>query len=146
VSRLSRKFLATAAACLFAGVVLGFVMLLRREYGGNWPSPLAISAHTHLILVGAMLEAIIGTALWLFPRPPRGRRQAPAWLGEVAWAGLTVGTVIRAMAELLRSGDGGTIVRIAVVAGAALQVIGVMAGVIVLQPRVRGSVTHGDAR
>ena len=139
---LSRRFLATAAGCLLAGIGLGFVMLLQREFGGHGSGPLVVSAHTHLILVGAMLEAIVGTALWLFPRPVRGQWQAPPWLGELAWATLTVGTVMRAIAEILHGSHEGGIVRIAIAAGAGLQVVGVVTAVIVLQPRVRASVAR----
>jgi hypothetical protein len=139
---LSRRFLATAAACLVAGIVLGLVMLVQREFGGHWAGPLAVSAHTHLILVGGVLEAILGTALWLFPRPVRGQWQAPVWLGELAWAALTAGTLMRTIAEILRNDPGGVLARWAIVVGAGLQVIGIAAGVIALQPRVRASVAR----
>lgn len=135
---LSRRFLATAALCMIAGIVVGLVLLVRREFGGQWPTPLAISAHTHLLLVGGVLEVIFGTALWFFPRPAPGALKVPGWVGELAWACLTGGTVLRAAAELLY-GNGGAFVRGAVIAGATLQVVGAIAGVIMLQPRVRAS-------
>lgn len=142
VPPLSRRFLATAAACLLAGIALGFVMLLQREFGDRWAGPLVVSAHTHLILVGAVLEAILGTALWLFPRPVRGQWQAPAWLGELAWAALTAGTVMRAIAEILRGDPGSVLAHWATASGAGLQVVGIAAGLIALQPRVRASVAR----
>lgn len=135
---LTRRFLATAALCLIAGMVIGLVLLLQRELGGRWPTPLAISAHTHLLLVGGVLEVIFGTALWFFPRPAPGAWPIPTWVGEFAWTCLTAGTIIRAAAELLY-GNGGTPIRAAVIVGASLQVVGAIAGVIMLQPRVRAS-------
>ena len=140
---LTRRFLATAAACLIAGVTLGLVMLVEREVAGRWPGPLLISAHTHLILVGGVLELIFGTAFWFFPRPVRGAWQAPPWLGELAWATLTSGTVMRAIAESLPHSQGSAVGSGAILAGAGLQVIGIVAGVITLQPRVRASVARG---
>lgn len=139
---LSRRFLGTAALSLIAGIALGFVMLLQREFGGRWPGPLAVSAHTHLILVGGVIEAIFGTAVWLFPRPARGQRQTPAWFGEMAWAALTAGTVIRAVAELLRGGQISPLDHWLIVVGGSLQLVGIVAGVIVLQPRVRASIAR----
>lgn len=137
---LSRRFLATAAVCLLAGVLLGFVLLVERDLGGRWPGPLAISAHAHLILVGAVLEAILGTGLWLFPRPRRDRWQAPGWVAELAWAALTAGTAIRAVAELAQGAHASGIARGSAVVGGALQVVGIAAGVVALQPRIRASI------
>jgi hypothetical protein len=145
VPPLTRRFLATAAVCLLAGISLGLVMVLQREFGGHWAGPLVVSAHTHLILVGAVLEAIFGTALWLFPRPVRGQWQAPAWVGELAWGTLTSGTVLRAIAEILRGDSGSAVARWAIAAGAGLQVIGIAAGLLVLQPRVRASVARPES-
>lgn len=139
---LSRRFLATAALSLLTGITLGFAMLLQRELGGRWPGPLAVSAHTHLILVGAVIEAIFGTAIWLFPRPARGQWQTPAWVGELAWAALTAGTVVRAIAELVQGNGTSLLNHWSVVFGAGLQAVGIAAGLIMLQPRVRASLAR----
>jgi hypothetical protein len=130
---LTRRFLATAAAFLLTGVGLGFVMLVRRDLLAAWPSRDLISAHTHLILVGAMLETIIGTAWWFFPRPGRLDPAAPAWAAEAAWWLLTLGTALRAVAEA--TGMRGWLA----VAGGAGQLLGIGAAVVALRRRVRPS-------
>lgn len=132
---ITRRFLATAAAFLLLGVVLGFVLLVRRELGGRWPEPGLVSAHTHLILVGAVIELIIGVAWWFFPRPLRHDPPASHRAVVVAWWALTVGTLLRA------GGEGVTAMAIGwppvVVVGGALQVVGLGAAVVALRRRVR---------
>lgn len=136
---ISRRFLVTAALCLLAGIVLGLVMTVQRDLLGRWPAPMLISARTHLILVGGVLEAILGTAYWLFPRPARGAWRAPDWLGQVSWASLTFGTLLRAGAEVVGAADDSGIVRGLIVAGAVLQVDGLGVGLLVLHTRIRTS-------
>jgi hypothetical protein len=145
VSPLSRRFLITAATMLLAGIVIGFVMLWQREFGRQFPGPLVVSAHAHLILVGTVLEAIFGTAVWPFPRPARGQWQAPAMVGEIAWATLSAGTVTRATAEMLQRGDASALLHWLTVVGAGLQVVGIAAGLVMLQPRIRASVARVSA-
>lgn len=84
MSPLSRRFLATAAAFLGGGLALGLWLLIGRELRGIWPSPLLVSAHTHLLVVGTILSTILGTALWLFPRPLKNDPRVRAWHGEAA--------------------------------------------------------------
>lgn len=109
---------------LLLGIGVGYVMMLRRDLAGIWPAPGWTSAHTHLILVGAVIELIVGTAWWLFPRPPKGTPQAPEGAIRAAWWFLTVGTLVRAAGELavapLVSVGGGT----AQLAGMVLVVVG----------------------
>lgn len=133
---LPRRCLATAAAFLGLGVALGLTMLIRREWWGVWPSPYLVSAHVHLLLAGAMLQTILGVALWLFPRPAREDR-TPAWMATAAWALLASGTLLRALAEVLRAVSAASAWRGVVVAGAVLQVVGLAAMVLALRPRVR---------
>lgn len=130
---LTRRFLATAAAFLLTGVALGFVMLVRRDLLAEWPTRDVVSAHTHLILVGAMLEMIVGTAWWLFPRPGRRDPAAPAWAAEAAWWLLTLGTALRAGAEA--TGVRGWLS----VVGGLGQLLGIAAAVLALSRRVRPS-------
>jgi hypothetical protein len=105
MSPLSRRFLYTAAVFLAVGVGLGLVLLVRRELLGRWPSPYLISGHAHLVLVGAVLETILGTALWMFPRPIRRELPESAGVAIAAWWLLTAGTTLRALAECLRAGS-----------------------------------------
>ena len=50
------------------GLVVGAILLIRRELYGIWPHPYLVSAHAHAVLVGFVIFLILGVALWLFPR------------------------------------------------------------------------------
>ena len=138
MSPISRRFLATAAAFLGSGLALGLWMLVGRELRGVWPSPWLVSAHTHLLLVGTILSTILGTALWLFPRPPRGAPPLQPWLGEVAYWCLTLGTTARAVGEVAHASSNAAGWRLLTVIGGALQLVGMGFGVGALRARVRG--------
>lgn len=118
------------------GIGIGLALLVRRELWGVGPHPGLVSAHTHLILVGAVIELIIGTAWWLFPRPARSDPQAPEQVVYLAWWCLTVGTLARACAE---SAPALGLHRwpLVAVAGGVLQVAGLAAAVLALRRRVR---------
>lgn len=133
---LTRRFLATAATFLLIGVLIGFVLLVRRELTGRWPEPGLVSAHTHLILVGAVIELIIGVAWWFFPRPLRDDPPASLAAATLAWWGLTLGTAMRALGEGVAAVQGGDW-SLAVVSGGALQLAGLVAAVVALRRRVR---------
>jgi hypothetical protein len=133
---ITRRFLGTAAVMLMLGIGLGLVLLVRRELWGVWPHPGLVSAHTHLILVGAVIELIIGTAWWLFPRPARTDPQAPEGAVILAWWCLTAGTLARAAAESAPGLALGSLPWLAV-GGGSLQVAGLAAAVVALRRRVR---------
>ncbi len=137
MSALTRRFLATAAAFLATGVGLGLVMLFRRELLGGWPTRGLISAHVHLLLVGAGLELIIGVAWWLFPRPVAGQPPASVTLAALAWWALTIGTAVRAAAEIASAGIAGTAWAATIVSGGGAQVVGIIAAIAALSRRVR---------
>lgn len=134
---LSRRYLIAAALFLVAGVGTGLWLLIAREFLGQWPSPYHRSVHLHLILVGAVMQTILGTALWFFPRPPRSERRPREWQAELAWWCLSGGTAARAVAEWFRSGSPD--LRWVIVAGGAIQVAGFLFGIIALRPRIRSS-------
>lgn len=119
------------------GLAMGFWMLVRRELLGIWPLPHLVSAHAHLVLVGTVMETILGVAIWLFPRPAQGDARHRPWLAEAAWWLITVGTLLRAIAETVRAWDNALLLRWAVVMGGALQLLGLAAGIMYLRPRIR---------
>jgi hypothetical protein len=121
---------------LLLGIALGFTMLVRRELWGIWPAPGLVSAHAHLILVGAVIELIIAVAWWMFPRPARSDPPASETAVHLAWWFLTVGTLARAFAESAPAVGLATWPMVAVTGGAA-QVAGLAAAVVALRRRVR---------
>jgi hypothetical protein len=102
VHSLVRRYIKTAIAFLFVGLALGAWMIVRRELLQHFPTPYAVSAHTHAIFVGFVMMMILGVALWLFPRPDKtDTRYSPA-LAEAAYWLLVTGTTARIAGELAR--------------------------------------------
>lgn len=138
---LTLRFLRTAAGFLFIGIALGLWLLIGRELRGVWPAPHLVSAHAHLLLVGSVLSTILGTALWLFPRPVSTDRRVRAWHGEAAYWCITVGTVARTAGEVARASSGASMWRWMTVIGGILQLTGLAFGLLALRTRVRASVS-----
>lgn len=112
-------------------------MLIQRDLLGGWPTPRVVSAHTHLMLVGGVLSIILGTGLWLYPRPKKGDPRVKAWHGELAWWGVVMGTTLRSVGEIVgANASGPRAVPISVVGG-LLQVVGIIAAVLAIRPRIR---------
>lgn len=99
---LVRRFIKTAIAFLALGLAIGVWMIVRRELFGTFATPYERSAHTHALLVGFVMEMILGVALWLFPRPAKEDERYSPRLAEAAYWILTVSTATRVFAELLR--------------------------------------------
>ena len=97
-----RRYIKTAIAFLAIGLALGGWMITRRELFNEPPSPYLVSAHTHALLVGFVMELILGMALWLFPRPAKDDDRyssravsASYWLLTASTAGRVAGEVVR---------------------------------------------------
>ena len=99
---LVRRYLKTAIAFLAIGLAIGGWMIVERELLGRFPSPYAVSAHTHAILVGFVMMMILGVALWLFPRPEKGDERYDPRAAEVAYWFVAAGTAGRVIGELSR--------------------------------------------
>ena len=99
---LVRRFIKTAIGFLAAGLLIGAWMLVRREILGRHPTPFESSAHTHALLVGFVMNMILGVALWLFPRPDKADARYSPRTAEAAYWVLTLSTAGRVVGELLR--------------------------------------------
>lgn len=121
---LVRRFIKTGIFFLFAGLLLGSWMLVRRELFGVWPHPYLVSAHAHGTLVGFVMFMILGVALWLFPRAARDDdRYSPARAEAAYWV-LLVSTGGRFVAEAARAGWTEPLLGWIVVFGGLGQVVG----------------------
>ena len=78
---LTRRCLYTAAAMLLAGVLTGLTLLIRRDLFGIPPAPLLVSAHAHLLLVGALFQIVFGVALGTHLRQGWHMHDEPAFFG-----------------------------------------------------------------
>jgi heme/copper-type cytochrome/quinol oxidase subunit 1 len=121
---LVRRFIKTGVFFLFAGLILGTWMLVRREIMGIWPHPHLVSAHTHAVLVGFVMFLIFGVALWLFPRAAKDdRRYSPARVEAAYWI-LLASTAARFVAEALRAWSDARLLSWVVVIGGVGQLAG----------------------
>jgi heme/copper-type cytochrome/quinol oxidase subunit 1 len=120
---LVRRYIKTAIGFLITGLGLGLYMVVRRELRNVAPTPLQISAHTHVILVGFVMTMILGVALWLFPRPDKSDARYKPMLAEVSYWLLTAGTAARFIAELTRESSQGQWERWIIVLASAAQVL-----------------------
>jgi heme/copper-type cytochrome/quinol oxidase subunit 1 len=142
VYTLVRRFIKTGIGFLAFGIALGVWMLVRREIWGVWPHPSAVSAHAHALLAGFVLFLILGVALWLFPRAPKGDTRYRPALAEAAYWILATGTAARIAGEVARAGGDQPWQRWAIVAGGAGQALGVGIYFWTLWPRIRAVGSH----
>ncbi len=124
------------------GVLLGFFMELANFY----PSFEFIwryrTTHVHLLLVGFVIQLIVGVALWMFPRKSKGTPEEKLRALEVEnkrglllFYILNAGTIIRSIFEGIS--DIGKLYSQLALLGMFLQVVAVFYFLILLFPRVR---------
>ena len=134
---LVRRFIKTGIFFLFAGLLLGAWMLVRRDLLGIWPNPYLVSAHAHAVLVGFVMFLILGVALWLFPRAPReDERYRPERAAAAYWV-LLISTGGRFLAEAGRAWYASESLGWIVVLGGLGQIAGLAIYFWTLWPRIR---------
>jgi hypothetical protein len=134
---LVRRFIKTGIVFLFAGLLLGAWLMVRRELFGIWPHPHLVSAHVHAVLVGFVMFLIFGVALWLFPRAPKDNTQYRPSRVEAAYRVLTVATASRFVAEAARAWSDASWLPWIVVAGGLGQIVGIAIYFWAMWPRIR---------
>lgn len=80
---------------LIIGSLIGTMMFLQRKYNFN---VYLLPVHSHIILVGFLIQFIFGVAFWLFPRLPGGVFTSPT-KGWMTFILLNAGTIIRGVSE-----------------------------------------------
>jgi heme/copper-type cytochrome/quinol oxidase subunit 1 len=140
---LVRRYLKTAIAFLALGLAIGGWLLVALEYGWRFPARV-MSAHTHVILVGFMMMMICGVALWMFPRPAKDDASYKPARAEWAYWFLTVGTSVRAAAELLAGVQASPVVSTLIVAAGFAQVAGLLIFFWMMLPRIRSTLPPGS--
>jgi cbb3-type cytochrome oxidase subunit 1 len=141
VPPLVRRYIKTSFLFLVVGLVLGGYILVAEFAVGRYPPRLFITAHVHLLLVGFMLMLVMGVATWMFPRPARDdARYRPALAETVYWI-TTLGTALRALAEVAAGLVEGAPLRTLIVLGGSAQLVGALLFVVNMWWRVRMPVT-----
>ena len=139
---LVRRFIKTGIAFLMLGLVLGAVLLVRRELYGLFPNPHLATAHAHAVWVGFVMFLILGVALWLFPRAPKeDTRYRPARVAAAYWI-LLVATGARFGGEMARGFSDDIALRWITVLGGLGQVLGIAVYFWTMWPRIRPVGSH----
>src|SRR5262245_41740816 len=97
---LVRRYIKTSFVFLLCGLLVGGYIMTCQFVFDIYPPRLLITAHAHLLLVGFMLMMVMGVATWMFPRPARDDARYRPELAEAAYWVITVGTAVRASAEI----------------------------------------------
>jgi len=97
---ISRYFIKTSILCFGLGMSCGIWQY--GHYAFGWEAPDTITmAHSHVILIGGMVNMIIGVAVWLFPRSKKGYRFYDPKIIWITYLILTLSTITRFCVELL---------------------------------------------
>ena len=97
MSMMVRWFIKSALAYLAVGSTIGGTLLAYKAIADRAVPSQWVIIHVHALLVGFMVQLIMGVAYWMFPRVK------DHWFGE-GWAGITwgllnVGLVMRFVSE-----------------------------------------------
>ena len=92
------------------------------------------SLHVHMILLGGVVQLIMGVALWMFPRRKTPPRYTPANQGMLLFGMLNFGNIARFLFEFLDYGRTG---RWIAFCGALLQVFSIVFFLYLIYGRIR---------
>lgn len=137
-----RRFVKTGIGFLFVGLVLGAVLIARRELGGTWPETHLVSAHAHAIQLGFVMFLILGVALWLFPKPPKDDERYRPERIDAAFFTLAIATAVRIAGEVARVGIDAAWLRWTVTLAGTAQVVGFAIYFWSMWPRIRPVGSH----
>ena len=100
MTKTSRYFIKTSFLCFGLGMMSGIWQYGHYVY--DWAaSDTLIMAHTHIILIGGVMNMIIGVATWFFPRSKKGYRfYNPQFMWSLYWV-LSFATIGRFVVEIL---------------------------------------------
>lgn len=130
-----RLMLKTALAYLTIGLFLGIFIFLGYKYPSMaWAVSLKI-VHVHLLLMGVVMQIIMGVALWMFPRAKDEPFVTPEREGMTLYIIFNAGTLLRSFSEpFAMTSDRGYWLAFL---GMILQILGTFYFVILIAGRVR---------
>jgi hypothetical protein len=121
---------------ILAGTLLGVMMTLAYRLDAFAWAPAWRTAHVHMLLVGGVMQMIMGVALWMFPRPPRAEQWPTGIQGWSLFVLVNGGTVLRsAVGPQIAASPAGFL---AGACGAIAQAAGIVYFIVLVLPRIRG--------
>ena len=134
---LVRRYLKTAFVFLVLGLLTGLHVSAVEYMGWGVMRRGYVPAHAHMILVGFLLQTIMGVALWMFPKPAEGdRRWKPGRFVLVYWL-LVLGVVGRSTGEIVHEYTYDRLWSWMVFVSSSVETLAVIVFVVSMLPRIR---------
>lgn len=132
-----RLFIRSAFAWFAVGFIWAAVITLIKVADRAELRHAFITAHAHILLVGFLMNIVMGVAFWMFPRPPDRRMNEP--LAALAYGLLNVGLLLRISVEWAHAEYGDQIFGAILGASGVLQALGGILFAAVIWPRIRAA-------
>jgi hypothetical protein len=91
--------LRAAMAHLVLGFSLGALLLIAKEWPMGLPTGAWLAVHRDVVLIGWMVQVVLGVAYWILPKYPREPIRGPRWAAVAGVlllnGGLVLGLVAR---------------------------------------------------
>lgn len=134
-----RYFIKTGIVFLIVGLLTGLYMSISRNVLNLGYGPEFLSAHTHVILAGAVMMIIMGVALWFFPRPGKeDSRYNPDSILLAYWI-MTISTALRFISQVIVAFEEISLIRILITIFSFLQIIAIIIFFYGMWGRIRAS-------
>lgn len=126
---------------IFFGLAMAIAVLLELSQSGIVEINRAglMPVFWHFLLVGWITQIIMGVSVWMFPRKKRGEVGGGENYAWIAFIGINLGLIMRAIAEPASMVSvSNQWIQTGMIFSSVLQVVGGTAYVIGIWPRVRG--------
>ncbi len=134
-----RYFLKTGIIFLVIGLLTGLYMSISRNILDTGYSAEFLSAHTHIILAGAVMMIIMGVALWFFPRPEKDdTKYNPDVISTSYWI-MTISTSLRFITQVIAAFEETKYVRWMITLFSLLQIVAIIIFFYGMWGRIRSS-------
>ena len=132
-----RYFIKTSIIFLITGILTGLYMSLNKHLLRSGVMPEIISAHTHIILVGAVMMMIMGVALWFFPRAEKNdKKYNPSLILFTYWL-MTISTALRFIFQIISAFTFLNFIEISISIFSSLQVLAIILFFYAMWGRIR---------
>ncbi len=137
-----RYFIKTSIVFLAIGIITGLYLTYAKYLFDFKYTQEIITAHVHIILVGAVMMMIMGVALWFFPRPEKtDKRYNPDLILLSYWL-ITIGTAVRYIFQMLLGFNFAHFYQIIISIASTMQVIAFLIFFYSMWGRIRSVGSH----